>query len=204
MKRSFLFLVGLVFLVLACGESPANTAETGAAEGTATSPAAGYEMEAVPGSDCQRAVQRDPNGNIVEAGFVCNGKRSGTWIVNHSGKNEPQTVISYINGVYNGLYLQLNDRGQIELMATYKNNKLHGPWGEYRFGRPEKTATYKDGELDGWYREYEFRTGALKQEASYKEGVQDGPMRYYNEAGEVILEYTYKDGEKVEDTVQED
>lgn len=204
MKRSFLLLVGLIFLVLACGESPAGNTEAGAAaDAPAIAPAAGFEMEAIPGSDCERAVMRDPNGNIAEVGFVCDGKRTGTWVINHDDQEMPKTLISYIDGLYNGTYLQLNDRGQIELMATYKNNKLHGPWGEYRFGRPVKTATYTDGEIDGWYREYEFRNGNLKQEASYKNGVQDGPMRYYNEAGEVILEYTYKDGEKVEEAMQE-
>jgi len=82
-------------------------------------------------------------------------------------------------------------------MATYKDNKLNGSWGELRFGRPEMTANYKDGELDGIRREYDYSTGKLLKEASFKAGQLDGLVRDYDEEGRVMVEYMYREGEKI-------
>ena len=80
---------------------------------------------------------------------------------------------------------------------------MDGPWGKFRFGRPELTSNYKDGELDGILREYDFRNGNLKKEATYKAGKLDGLVRDYDEEGRVMVEYMYRDGEKVSGGVVE-
>ena len=41
------------------------------------------------------------------------------------------------------------------------------------------------------------QTGRLQKEINYKMGVQDGYFRYYNESGQINMEYLYKDGEKI-------
>ncbi len=53
------------------------------------------------------------------------------------------------------------------------------------------------GKLDGVARTFDDRTWKVKQEVEYKNGVQDGFFRYYDENGTVTLEYVYKNGEKV-------
>ena len=50
--------------------------------------------------------------------------------------------------------------------------------------------------MDGIYKEF-YNNGKLQRSINYKNGVMDGPMKYYNEEGGVTLEYSYKNGEKV-------
>lgn len=156
-----------------------------------------YQYEDVPASDATIAKLYSAEGVLQELGTVRNGMKNGTWTYYGAEGEFPQKVISFVDDQYSGAYMEFNDRGQAELLATYKNNKLHGPWGKFRFGRPEMTANYKDGELDGVMREYDFRNGKLKKEASYKGGQLDGLVRDYDEEGQIMVEYMYRDGEKI-------
>lgn len=159
--------------------------------------ASGYIVESIPGSTIQKVRKEDEQGNLIEEGFLQNGVKVGTWTTYKAEIEFPKTIISYVDGQYTGPYLEFNDRGQLELKAGYLNNQLHGPWGKYRFGRPEATANYTNGELDGTYKEYFTRDGKIQKEVNYKNGVEHGTMRFYNEEGEVTVEYEYKNGEKV-------
>ena len=44
---------------------------------------------------------------------------------------------------------------------------------------------------------YENSNGAIQIETVYKNGKQDGIYRYYDKEGNTVMEYEYKDGEKV-------
>ena len=156
-----------------------------------------YILTDISGTDVKRAVRTDAAGNLIEEGFLRDNAKTGTWVYYESGNPLPVKLVSYIDGKYNGLYLEFNERGQINLRASYLNNKLDGPWGKYRFGRAEEEAHYQNGKLDGVYKAYYVRTGKLQSSTEYKDGVQDGWYRFYNEEGEVTLEYEYRNGEKV-------
>lgn len=169
----------------------------GGGAGAPVMDASGYQLEDIPGLSAKIANKYDANGVLIEEGLLINGVKTGTWITYHAETKFPATVISYEGGMYNGPYMEFNERGQLSLRATYRNNLLHGSWGKYSFGRTEEEATYKDGKLHGIYRVYQKRNGKLQSEAEYKDGVQDGIYRFYNEEGEVTLEYQFKDGEKV-------
>ncbi len=192
MKSVFFTLSLSVFLVSCHSGSDSAPA---AAQDTPAPPA--YELEDIPGADASRAVLRDGEGQLLEEGTLRSGLKTGTWIAYHPGGEFPKTAVSYINGMYNGPYMEFNARGQLELRATYLNNKLHGPWVKYRFGRPEAEAGYKNGELHGTYLGYDTKTGKVQKEINYKNGVQHGAYRFYNEEGVVTLEYEYRDGERV-------
>jgi antitoxin component YwqK of YwqJK toxin-antitoxin module len=158
----------------------------------------GFALEELPGQTARLAKRLDENGNLLEIGPLENNQKTGTWVEYDAEKGLPIKVVSYWNGLYNGAYLELNTRGQVELKAHYRNNKLHGPWTKYRFGgRVEAEANYVDGKLDGLYREYYAKGNKVKEEVTYRTGIKDGPYRYYNEDGELALEYEYRDGEKV-------
>jgi antitoxin component YwqK of YwqJK toxin-antitoxin module len=193
MKSIFTFSL-LSFLLFACQKESGGSADSTAA----VVPLSGqYIYEDVPASDAQIGFLKDATGKVLETGGVRNGKKNGSWTY-YSGESEfPVKLITYVDDVYNGIYLEFNGRGQAELMATYRVNKLHGPWGKYRFGRPEITANYVDGELDGVLREYDYKNGKLKKEVSYKAGVLDGLVRDYDEEGNIMVEYMYRNGEKV-------
>jgi len=156
-----------------------------------------YEITPVDGSEAFRAERKDALGAMVENGFILNGLKQGTWTNYNIESSAPEKIISYIDGALNGPYIELDEQGRIALLSNYKANVLHGPYGTFKIGRAVTTATYVDGKLDGMMTEYDYRTNKVKQEASYKLGVQDGPMRYYNEEGAITLEYQYKDGERV-------
>lgn len=156
-----------------------------------------YEISPVPGSDALRAEKKDPLGSIVEAGFVLNGKKHGTWTTYNQDSRAPEKIMSYIDGALNGPYIEMDAQGRFALIANYKANVLHGFYGKYRIGRPELTANYVDGALDGVMAEYDYRSNKIKQEVNYKMGLKDGYLRYFNEEGKITLEYLYKDDERV-------
>lgn len=189
---SLLFLTLFVLSCTPSGESP----EIATQPVEAFNPNS-YIVTNVEGSDLQKAERKAADGSVIEEGFLKNGKKTGTWVIYHPNSTVPKTVISYIDGKYNGIYLELNNRGYLELRADYENNLLDGPWAKYRFGRPTHEAVYEAGKLNGVYREYVPNTGKLQKEITYKDGVMDGPYRFYNEQGAVTLEYEYRNGNKV-------
>ncbi len=162
-----------------------------------------YEITPIPGSDMQRATKRDPLGDIIEYGFVHNGLKQGTWTTYNQDSKAPEKIMSYIDGALNGPYIEMDPQGRFALLANYKANVLHGHYGKYRIGRPELTANYVDGQLDGVMAEYDYRNNKIKQEVSYKMGLKDGYLRYYNEEGKITLEYLYKDDERVSGGITE-
>ncbi len=185
-----LFLAASLALLAACNNSNAG----GASEQFDSS---GYTTEDIPGTPYQRVFILRADNTLQEEGLVRGGVKDGTWVIYHDGGEFPAKVISYASGMYNGPYMEFNERGQLALRATYKNNILDGPWGKYRFGRPEAEAHYKNGKFHGTYKEYDSSTGKLLKEINYKDGVQHGMLRFFNDAGEVTLEYEYRNGEKV-------
>ncbi|MFK7932112.1 MAG: toxin-antitoxin system YwqK family antitoxin [Saprospiraceae bacterium] len=158
---------------------------------------AGYTMETVADSDLQRATKNRADGSLEEQGYVRNGKKTGTWTVYHVEKGFPKTITTYAAGNLDGLFLQFNDRGQIEARTHYKMNEFDGAAMTYKFNRPVTEVNYKMGQLDGISRMYQENTGKLQTETEYKEGKQHGFHKVYNEEGQVVMEYTYENGEKV-------
>ena len=198
MRISFVLLLSLlVFVGCQNSDSTPTTTVTVPASESESGESISYEMEDIAGSDVQMAKRYSADGALLELGMMRNGKKTGTWTYYAADSDFPVKVISFVDDVYTGPYLEFNNRGQAELMATYKNNKLDGPWGKFRFGRPEMTANYKDGKLDGVRREYDFRNGNLLKESSFKADQLDGLVRDYDEEGRVMTEYMYRDGEKI-------
>ncbi|MBC6996699.1 hypothetical protein QWY85_02120 [Neolewinella lacunae] len=183
----------LLFLFLfRCQNAPAPVAVE-----TAVIDSLEYVISPIPGTTTLRAEKRDPLGALVEAGFVLNGLKQGTWTTYDGGEAAPRKIVSYVDGALNGPYLELDELGRIAVLANYKANVLHGSYGKYKIGRPELTASYIDGQLDGTMAEFDYRNNKIKQEATYRMGVLHGPFRYFNEEGKITLEYVYQNGERV-------
>lgn len=196
--RTFLSLLFTLAVLLSCENDNAVVSEnTPTPPAISSSSPSDYQINPIPGTNASMASLSTAEGKLMEAGPMANGKKNGTWTYYSAEGSFPIKVISFVEDLYNGVYLEFNERGQAELMATYKNNKLDGAWGKYRFGRPEITANYRDGELDGVFKEYDYRNGKLKKEASYKAGQLDGLVRDYDEDGNVMVEYMYRNGEKI-------
>lgn len=201
MYRMILFLASLTVFI-SCEQNSTRQPAAATADDTANS-TEGYEVISIEGTPAQRLVRKNAEGTILEEGMLYNGQKVGAWIEYGTDGSFPSKLTTFADGKYNGTYLEFNTRGHITLRATYSNNQLDGPWAAYSFGRVEKQAQYKDGELDGQYLEYNKKTGNLQKEVNYKDGKQHGAYRFYDEEGNVMLEYMYRNGEKVEGGVVE-
>ena len=185
----------LSFVLFTCQEAARTSAAPEVEK--ATFDGKDFETIAISGSSALRVERKDPQGRVVEQGFVLNGLKHGTWTTYNIDSKAPQTIISYIEGALNGPYIEMDDLGRFALIANYKANVLDGPYGKYKIGRPEVIANYVNGQLDGPMAEYDYRKNKIKQEVNYKMGKKHGPMRYYNEEGKITLEYIYENDERV-------
>jgi antitoxin component YwqK of YwqJK toxin-antitoxin module len=197
----FIVLSLFAFLLLACQQTSQPVIEE--VVETAIVDDKEFEITDIPGTTFKKAERKDPLGNLIEAGFVHDGKKHGTWTVYNQDSRAPEKFMSYIDGALNGPYIEMDVQGRYALIANYKANKLHGHYGKYRIGRAELTANYIDGALDGVMAEYDYRNQKIKQEISYKMGLKDGYMRYFNEEGKITLEYLYKDDVRVSGGIKE-
>lgn len=188
--KSILFVLASV-LMMSCG---------GGSTGGASGPAAnleGFDKENA-GNGASYVSKKDASGNLLESGYVVNGSKSGNWMTYYSGKDAGRikTIASYTNGILNGPYFELSTRGQIESQTDYQSNKYHGMVTTYKFGRPLTEKMYKNGNLDGVSTDY-YSDGVIQKEINFKDGKQHGTMKWFNEEGELTMEYEYKNGEKV-------
>jgi antitoxin component YwqK of YwqJK toxin-antitoxin module len=188
--RSIYILTVITIIFCACNS---GTTTTGAA-----SDLTGYETEQIAGTNVTRAYKKNGVGDIIEEGYVSNGKRNGTWMTYWENENAGRikTIASYSDGLLNGPYLEFSNRSQIEKEVNYANNKYNGRFAQYKFGRVEKEINYKDNVLDGKSIDYNTK-GNKQKEVNYKNGKLDGKWITFNEEGTVTLEYIYKNGEKV-------
>lgn len=151
-----------------------------------------------PGRKLQKAVSTDENGQIMEEGELLDGMKTGAWITYHTEDGRVKSITNYINGKKNGLHMTFNERGFVELQCFYTEDQFNGPYMTFRSAVKKIIDTnYKMGVLDGKYSEYNDRTGKLLKEMNYKNGKLDGQFKQYNDKEEIVLEYQYKDGEKI-------
>ncbi len=192
MKRAFFLLLTTCIALVSCKQENAPVPT-----GTAALDLSQYEQIPIPGSDFVRVVKRNEQGKVLEEGMVKDGKRFGTWLIYHEDRDVPKVMASFVNDLYSGPYLEFNKQGQIDLRCAYVNNLLHGPFARYKLGRVTEEGAYDMGQLDGVYKRYYENRSIVQQEASYKKGKLHGKTRYYDEQGNVLLEYDYENGEKV-------
>jgi len=193
-KYTILLIIS-VFTVLVSSCTPgAEKAVDTSSKGTGD--LANMVMEAIPGTSKQYARQMDAVGNVEIVGFVEDGKKTGMW-VQYTPERDIALINHYVNGLLEGTSMRMSFRNQVDLKLNYKQGKLDGPWTAFKFGKVIEQRTYVNDKLEGTATTYDDRTFKLKQEVQYKNGLQHGFFKYYDENGNVTLEYEYKNGEKV-------
>ena len=183
----------LLLLGTACTQPSASAPTAGAV----STDLAGYTTTAIPGTDYTLVEKRNADGQLVESGRMRGDVKDGTWVTYHADKEIPATVADYANGNYNGTYQTFNNRGQLEMIAGYVNNQLHGKYAKYKFGRKTEDGEYLNGKETGTWTVYYNNKDIPQKVTTYKDGVTDGPLRFYDEEGNVTVEYEYRNGEKV-------
>jgi antitoxin component YwqK of YwqJK toxin-antitoxin module len=190
--KQFIFLFGFAMFLNACGGGGNSAPAVGASIDLS-----GFEIQDIPGTNFQKVVKRTSDGTLLEEGVIMDGKRNGMWVTYHTDNEIPKTIVNYVNDVSSGSYYSFNNRGQLEEMRGYLNNELDGKWGKYKFGRTTEEANYKNGKFDGVYKSYFANSDKVQKEFNYKNGELHGNYKFYNEDGQVTLEYEYDNGEKV-------
>ena len=189
--KNLIFLFGL-FLLFSCNSK--QSTDNGSEE---VFNADEYSLESLQGTDVQKAVKVDKNGKVIEQGFVKNGEKTGQWIEFDPKKGTIKAITSYIDGKLNGLYIEFDNLGYKTIVAEFKDDDLNGKYTKYKYNKKLEEATYKNGKLNGVRIKYNNSNGKKLEEIEYKDDVIDGKVRYYNDKGEIVLEYEYKNGKKV-------
>lgn len=158
---------------------------------------AAYELTPLEKKGWYVAERYDEKGKLLEKGYLFEGKKMGAWTEYHEKLLFPLKISHFIDDNFYGPYTEFNLQGQVSLLANYKDNLLDGPWTSFRISRPTVEAFYKEGKLEGVYKEYDYKNGKLQKEIYYLNGLEDGPYRFYNPEGKIIMEYLYKKGERI-------
>ncbi|MEO1262718.1 MAG: hypothetical protein AAFZ15_28180 [Bacteroidota bacterium] len=189
--EKILIFFSLLFCLSACGDqtssSTPNTQSIDLSGFTVTDLDNGY----------QHVMKSDPNGKVLEEGTIKNGKRNGTWVIYNDRRPLPRSVANFVDDVYSGAYMEYSNTGQLELVCRYKNNQLHGRFIRVKNTRLLEEGNYVNGKIDGNYIKYYPNKDIAQQEVNYKMDKLHGASKYFNEEGELIMEYEYRDGEKV-------
>ena len=186
-KLVLLFTFGSLLLV-ACQNQSSSSQNT--------PPPAGMTSEPVPGAMLDYVYQGEPQ-KIDEEGFWKNGKKNGIWVTYHNdAKHLPKVVAHYVDGQLEGPYMEVNNRAQVEVLASYRNNKLHGRYPYYKFNRMTEQHFYQNGLLDGQMTTYHQNTDKIQKLIEFKEGKEHGKYQFFNEEGRLTMEYIYENGEK--------
>ena len=193
-KKPLWLLAGcfLVF-VYSCKPSAATPA---AAANEATDDISGLIREKIPGTTIEYAKQINAQGMVEIEGYLNGNQKTGQWI-RYNPDGDIVLINNYVNGLLEGVVMSMSFRNQVDLKTTYRHGQLNGPYTAYKFGKIIEERNYVDGKLDGITKVYDQKTFKVKQETQFKNGLQDGYLRYYDDGGNVVLEYEYKNGEKV-------
>lgn len=182
MHFTIAMLLPITLLVWSCGK-PAPTVSTD-----------GYELTNLPGSNVQIAV-KSVNSVKQETGYFLDGQKTGLWLTYQPDGRIAQ-LQHFVAGKLNGPVLVFDQRGQITSQTDYADGLLDGNKSVFKFGNVQEEVPYVKGKMHGTMKKY-YPNKKLMEEIDYKNNVQDGYYRHYNEEGVMDLEYVYKNGEKV-------
>ena len=194
MKNIFFFSAFVLFLFACGGNSSSDVANS--SPGVQTLDLTGFSIVDLPGG-FQQVTRSNAEGKIIEEGVIKNRKRNGTWVTYQDKRNLPKSVANFIDDVYNGVYMEYSNSGQLELICRYKNNVLQGQYLMIKNTRMQEKRMYVDGQIDGLYQKFYPNKENIQQENNYKMGKLHGESKYYNEKGQLTMEYKYENGDKI-------
>jgi antitoxin component YwqK of YwqJK toxin-antitoxin module len=193
-NKAFVLMTCTILLIgYACKPSADKTA---AAAPASEDDISGLVREKIPGTPIEYARQFNAAGALEIEGFLNGNEKTGQWI-RYNPEGEIIQINNFVNGKLEGTAMKMSFRNQVDLKLTYKQGELDGSWTAYKFGKVIEERNYVAGKLDGTVKVYDQKTFKVKQETQFKNGVQDGTLRYLDENGNVVLSYEYKNGEKV-------
>ncbi len=192
----FCSLALLSFLVLGC---QTESKRPSASEGAGYTVPDGFDSENI--SDELTHVSQTRGEYLKVEGYVRQGKKDGVWITYYPERRKIERIEPYHQGQLHGRVKEFSLNGNMTLDAAYKNGQKHGTYREYKFGYPLALAEFENGQLEGEryiYFSDKENLGTVQQKIEYRNGKKNGLHQYFNDKNEVVLEYRYKDGERLE------
>ena len=123
-------------------------------------------------------------------------KRDGLWYEKFTnepftGKTTGRIQNNYMNGKFEGEWLEYHENGQLKIKRNYKDGKLEGEslW-YHKNGQLESKGNFKDDEKEGEWLHYR-RNGKLWRKYYYKEGKKDGKWTWYDIYGNLVKTELY-------------
>lgn len=110
-----------------------------------------------------------------------------------STQDEIEFCIDAENKPLSGKLEQLDKDGNVILRSYYKNGYKEGITTEYNEGKIFRKSYYKKGLKNGEDKEF-FKNNIINISANYKDGMLSGSVERYNEEGDLIGRFRYKDG----------
>jgi len=190
--KQVIILFGVLFLA-SCTNETADQPTVAAAN----MPAGAVQEPFEDNPNMVKVTVSDATGNITAYGIYVNGLREGSWAELHPN-GHVKNVTGYVNGLKEGQSVEIDNRGQLLERFTYHNDKLEGPYTKYNRSRIKEVKNYKNGLLEGKV-EIFYDNAKVMEESYYKNGKRDGIAKWYDQEGNVTIEYTYVDGEWIKD-----
>lgn len=152
------------------------------------------DYEDIPG--LQKISVKSGSITTYEGDFL-NGLHHGTWTF-YDDNGKIARVTSYLNGKKQGPQIFFETSGGIKRKLYHHNDVLNGESLEYKRNSIVSRTHYVNGEIHGSVEKF-YPDGTLMESSNYVDGVIDGKALWYNQEGEVIIEYTYDMGERLEE-----
>jgi antitoxin component YwqK of YwqJK toxin-antitoxin module len=178
------------FIVGACGE--AN--DSSPIEGTQI-PANAIVQDYASIAGLQRAIVKSGEITSSEGDFL-NGLHHGTWTV-YDNEGKVASITTYQNGKKQGVELIFDNQGYVQSKASYHDDQLDGEYLAYKRRKITDRKMYEAGQMNGLVQKF-YVDGTLMQESTYVNGIIDGVAKWYDQEGNLTIEYTYNMGKLVE------
>lgn len=153
-------------------------------------------------------VESTKNGKLsgLTTYYAANGERIGVceflkdkpWngqLLERAGFSKTNWDVTYKEGNLHGSEKHFDENGTLERIRTFQEGKLHGPQQEFYQGQLRVKEVFENGfprSRKGWH-----QNGKLNCEEYFtQKGAREGIRRMWNEAGELELEESYRNGKE--------
>ena len=98
-----------------------------------------------------------------------------------------------IGEIKEGLCKHYYSNGDLHMIASYVNGKMHGPFQVYNGGKLHWETNYINGIENGIHRAYYFDGDQIKEEIMVVNGKWKGMRKFYSPNGSLIRRIFYYD-----------
>lgn len=189
----YLKIVLAALVLAACSENSGSSSKLEGELGGVPAGATKEEFADSPG--LYKISVPDNAGAMSASGTLLNDKKQGSW-VEYYPNGIVKTITAYVDGKKEGIYLEMNASGQVVKRCNFHNDVREGEYREYEYATVKEERFYKAGKLEGIVKIF-YPDGKVMEEGNYANGVRDGVSKWYDQQGNVTIEYEYKKGQLV-------